>query len=137
MLPHERDAYRGERKPRKIRDRTSRAQLQDLAAIISFTHYFGTAKYFHIIREVVGRPPPKKRKTKQQDGSRKRARSDDNDDDIETDDDTDSESDDEVLFAHKEELADTEQRNITAQMMLIWLANCWSIQAKRYDESRP
>ncbi|PBK76175.1 hypothetical protein ARMSODRAFT_950578 [Armillaria solidipes] len=138
MLPPERDAYRGERKPRKIRDQNWRAQLQDLAAIISFTHCFGTAKYFRIIREVVGRPPPKKRKTKQQNGSRKRARSDDdNDDDIETDDDTDSESDDEVLLAHKEELVDTEQRNITAQMMLIWLANCWSIQAKRYDESRP
>ncbi len=137
MLPPERDAYRGERKPRKIRDQNSRAQLHDLAATISFTHCFGTAKYFHLIREVVGRPPPKKRKTKQQDGSRKRARSDDDNDDMETDDDTDSESDDEVLFAHKNELADAEQRNITAQMMLIWLANCWSVQAKRYGESRP
>ncbi|KAK0223700.1 hypothetical protein IW262DRAFT_1295427 [Armillaria fumosa] len=139
ILPSERDTYQGERKPRKIRDRNSQAQLQDLAAIISFVHGFGTGKFLRVIREVVGRPPQKKRKTKQQDGSRKRARSDhDNDDDVEaeTDSDTDSESDDEILIAHKRELVDTELRNINAQTMLIWLANCWSIQAKQNTTNR-
>ncbi|PBK63263.1 hypothetical protein ARMSODRAFT_963510 [Armillaria solidipes] len=134
MVPAERDAYRGERNPRKIRDPRD-SQLHDLRAIISFTHCFGTTEFFHVIKDVVGKPPPKRRKTRQQEGSRKRVRSgeeeeaddgDDGDDDTETDDDdafSDSD-DDEVLYAHEQEVADTELRNITAQRMLIWLANC-------------
>ncbi len=148
MVPAERDAYRGERNPRKIRE-PGDSQLHDLRAIISFTHCFGTDEFFRVIRDVVGKPPPKKRKTRQQEGSRKRVRSgeeeeeddddDEYDDETETDDDdafSDSEYDD-ILFAHEQEVADTEWRNITAQTMLIWLANCWSIQAKPYDTESP
>ncbi|SJL10468.1 uncharacterized protein ARMOST_13854 [Armillaria ostoyae] len=147
MVPTERDAYRGERNPRKIRDPRN-SQLHDLRSIISFTHCFGTTEFFHVIIDVVGKPPPKRRKTRQQEGSRKHVRSgeeeeedddDEYDDDTETDDDdafSDSD-DDEVLYAHEQEVADTELRNITAQRMLIWLANCWTIQAKRYDTESP
>ncbi|KAK0220934.1 hypothetical protein EDD85DRAFT_960468 [Armillaria nabsnona] len=146
MVPAERDAYRGERNPRKIRD-PGDSQLHDLRAIISFTHCFGAFEFWHVIRDVVGKPPPNKRKTREQEGSRKYVRSgeeeeeddDEYDDDTETDDDdafSDSDYDD-ILFAHEQEVADTERRNITAQTMLIWLANCWFIQAKPYDAESP
>ncbi|SJL10297.1 uncharacterized protein ARMOST_13681 [Armillaria ostoyae] len=136
MLPADRNLYQGERKPRKIKHRTTKAQLQDLQAIISFFHAFGTTKYFHVIQDVVGRPPFQKRARRGQEACRKRARSsghdedEDEDDGTETDDDTGLDSDDEFIVAHKEEIEDAKQRNITAQMMMIW-----SIQVGQHDTS--
>ncbi|KAK0194481.1 hypothetical protein F5146DRAFT_1185087 [Armillaria mellea] len=143
MVPAERDAYRGERNPRKIREPVD-SQIHDLRAITSFTHSFRTFEFFSVIHDVVDKPSPKKRKARQQEGSRKRVRSgdesydDEYDNDTETDDDLSSDSDyEKILHAHEQEVADTERRKITAQTMLIWLANCWSIQAKPYDTEPP
>ncbi|PBK81395.1 hypothetical protein ARMGADRAFT_1171400 [Armillaria gallica] len=137
--PAERDAHQGERKPRKIKQDASQAQLQDLRAIISFYHLFGTSEYYDIIEGVAGDLPPKKRKAREQGGSRKRACSSAS---YESDDESDTESDsysnyhmdsdkDEVSLEYSSEMTEVEQCNITAQTMLIWLANCWSIQARR------
>ncbi len=139
ILPAERDAHQGERKPRKIKQDASQAQLQDLRTIISFYHLFGTPEYYDIIEGVAGDLPPKKRKAREQGGSRKRACSSVS---HESDDEDDTESDsysnyhmdsdkDEVSLEYSSEMTEVEQCNITAQTMLIWLANCWSIQARR------
>ncbi|KAK0194348.1 hypothetical protein F5146DRAFT_998751 [Armillaria mellea] len=141
MLPADRELYRGDRKPRKIKHRTTKAQLQDLQAIISFFHAFGTTKYFYVIQDVVGRPPPQKRTRRGQEGSRNCTRSsghdedEDEDGDTETDNDTGLDSDDEFIVAHKEEMKDAKQCNTSEQMMMIWLANCWSIQVGQHDTS--
>lgn len=132
MLLADSELYRGDRKPRKIKHRTTKAQLQDLQAIISFFHAFGTTKYFHVIQDMVGRPPLQKRTRRGQEACRKRARSSGHHED---EDDTGLDSDDEFIVAHKEEMEDATQRNITAQMMMIWLASCWSIQARQHDTS--
>ncbi|KAK0219792.1 hypothetical protein EDD85DRAFT_864783 [Armillaria nabsnona] len=137
--PAERDAHQGERKPRKIKQDASQAQLQDLRTIISFYHLFGTPKYYDIIEGVAGDLPPKKRKAREPGGSRKRACFSVS---YESDDESDTESDsysnyhmdsdkDEVSLEYSSEMTEVEQCNITAQTMLIWLANCWSIQARR------
>ncbi|KAK0469034.1 uncharacterized protein EV420DRAFT_1492068 [Desarmillaria tabescens] len=127
--PAERDAHQSERKPRKIKQDPSQVQLQDLRTIISFYHSFGTSNYYNIIERVAGDLPSPKRKAKEQGRSRKRPCSCHDDEDSDTE--SDSSSDDTEEDENWKEMAEIEQCNITAQTMLILLANCWSIQAGR------